>query len=69
MGSQGMKRKGRQHLPKVGTAPDNQRVYRQSQKDVINFGRNRESGNGARILFVAIAVVAALVLLGFIFLT
>jgi hypothetical protein len=66
MGSQGMKRKGRQHLPKVGTRPENERVFHESQQDIVNFGRHPRRGGSAWIIYVAIAVVAVLALLGFI---
>jgi hypothetical protein len=39
MGSSGMKRKGRQHLPKVGTPQERHYAVQHEQRDVVgNFG-------------------------------
>jgi hypothetical protein len=65
MGSQGMKRKGRKHLPKAGTRPDEDYVLKRSREDVVNFGRHRAFGSGGRILMVAVAVIAVLCLVAF----
>lgn len=63
-----MKRKGRKHLPKVGTRPDNERVFRQSQQDLINFGRHRKFRGGA-LVWVAVAIGALVLLISWIALT
>jgi hypothetical protein len=65
-----MERKGRKHLPKVGTKPDTERVFRQSQRDLVNFGRHRRlSKRAGAILWVGVAILAILVLVSFIVLT
>jgi hypothetical protein len=65
MGSQGMKRKGRKHLPKAGTRPDEDYVLKRSREDVVNFGRHREMGSVGRYVMVAVAVLAVVCLLAF----
>ena len=63
MGSSGMKKKGRQHLPKVGSKP--QRQYSQRhQRDAVaeNLGFNVESHSAAEK--VGVAVIAAIIVFG-----
>jgi hypothetical protein len=64
-----MKRKGRKHLPKAGTRPDEDYVLKRSRDDVVNFGRHRDLGSAGRVLFIGVAVVAVLCLLAFFALT
>lgn len=65
-----MKRKGRKHLPKAGTRPDQERVFEQSQQDVINFGLHRRLPKAtAAVVFGALAVLGVLALIGWVVLT
>lgn len=69
MGSQGMKRKGRKHLPKAGTAPDEQYVFERSREDLVHFGRHRRYRGPGKALVVALAIAAVVCLLAFFALT
>ena len=61
MGSSGLKRKGRTHLPKVGTPAEKEYALRQAERDVIgNFGIH---GRGP-IFWIAVVVIAAIAILG-----
>jgi hypothetical protein len=67
MGSSGMKRKGRQHQPKVGT-PKEQRYARHKEQQAVvgNFG----VGGKGWVFWTALVVIVAIVafsLLGWIF--
>jgi hypothetical protein len=64
-----MKRKGRKHLPKAGTRPDDDYVLERSRQDVVNFGRHREYRGPGRALLIALAVAAVVCLLAFFALT
>jgi hypothetical protein len=61
MGSSGQKRRGRTHLPKVGTPAEEAYALRQARRDVVgNFGiRSR-----GPIFWVAVVVIAAVVIVG-----
>lgn len=71
MGSSGMKKKGRQHLPKVGSKP--QREYSQRhQRDALaeNMGFDVESHSVAEKVGVAvIAVIIVAGMIAFMFMT
>lgn len=57
MGSSGMKRKNRQHLPKVGTPAERKYAIRESERDVAgNFGFR---GKGW-VFWTALVVIFAL---------
>jgi hypothetical protein len=59
MGSSGLKRKGRQHLPKVGTPAEEAYALRQAERDVVgNFGIH---GRGP-LLWIAAVVIAVVVI-------
>ena len=60
MGSSGVKRKGRKHLPKVGTPAEETYALRQAERDVAgNFGLQGRSG---AFWVVTVAVVGIAVL-------
>ncbi|HZJ25742.1 MAG TPA: hypothetical protein VFF40_01795 [Acidimicrobiia bacterium] len=62
MGSSGMKRKRRDHLPKVGTPEERAWEQRESRYDVMgNFGVHPERGGAARVAYYVVGVVAVLV--------
>lgn len=71
MGSSGMKKKGRQHLPKVGSRP--QREYSQRhQRDAVaeNLGFDVESHSAVEKVGVAVlAVIIVVGMVAFIFFT
>jgi hypothetical protein len=62
MGSSGEKRKGRKHLPKVGTGPEREFALREEELDVVgNFGLHPKNGWW---IWIGVAVVALLILAG-----
>ena len=70
MGSSGMKRKGRKHLPKVGTRPANEHELHDRREEALHpFSADpfRPRGDDSRVLaivigfVVVIAVIAVLV--------
>jgi len=70
MGSSGMKRKGRQHLPKVGTKPSNERErHAQLEEAMHPFSADpnrRGTGSGLGVIItvlVAIVVIAGVIAL------
>jgi hypothetical protein len=69
MGSQGMKRKGRKHLPKTGTHQDDEYLLERSRQDVVNFGRHRDYRGPGRALVIALAIAAVVCLVAFFALT
>ncbi len=63
MGSRGMSRKGRQHLPKVGTKPEREYAQEHERESVVdNFGLHVESHTATEI--IGAILVAVLVVLG-----
>jgi hypothetical protein len=66
MGSSGMKRKGRQHLPKAGTRPDRERVAHDREAQALHpFSSDPFRKGGGRAAVTA-AVVAVIVVIGII---
>jgi hypothetical protein len=68
VGSSGEKRKGRRHLPKVGTAPEEAWVERERREEALHpfstdLRRYRNGGAGVSASVVA-ALVALLVVVG-----
>jgi hypothetical protein len=70
MGSSGMKRKGRRHLPKVGTGPSNERLNHDRQTEALHPfsgepSRRSNAGYGIAgvlvVLLVTIGIVALIV--------
>jgi hypothetical protein len=62
MGSSGMKRKGRKHLPKVGTPAERAWEEREARRDVVgNLGIHPDRGGASRAAYYVVGVVAALV--------
>jgi hypothetical protein len=70
MGSSGMKRKGRRHLPKVGTRPANEQALHDKRAEALHpFSdepwRRRGTGYGlaaiVMVLVVAIGIIALIV--------
>jgi hypothetical protein len=62
MGSSGEKRKGRKHLPKVGTAPERKYAQKHEREAVVeNFGLHEGQATGwARILVWVLVVMVVL---------
>jgi hypothetical protein len=64
MGSSGMKRKGRKHLPKVGTPAEREWEQREARHDVVgNLGVHPERGGASRVAYYVVGLVAALVII------
>src|SRR5580765_1788228 len=62
MGSSGMKRKGRKHLPKVGTRPSNERMYRDEREEHAHpFSIEPWKRRGTASVVAAIAIVLVVV--------
>ena len=62
MGSSGEKRKGRKHLPKVGTAPERQYAQHHEREAVVeNFGIREGQATGWARIVVWVLVVAVVV--------
>ena len=58
MGKSGMKRKGRQHLPKVGTPANREYEIHERRKEALHpFSSNPDARRGPSSTVVAIAVV------------
>ena len=63
MGSSGMKRKGRTHLPKVGTRPNNERQLHERRSEALHpFSSDPSRRRGAGYGIIAIVVVAIVVI-------
>jgi len=58
MGSSGQKRKGREHLPKVGTAPE--REIRQ-EREAVEANLGIRPGGAVALVVGALIVIAAIV--------
>ena len=72
MGKSGMKRKGRQHLPKVGSPANREYELHERRKDALHpFSSNPDARRGPTSTVIAIIVIMILVItiLGFIILT
>lgn len=64
MGSSGMKRKRRKHLPKVGTPDEERWEQRESRYDVMgNFGVHPERGGAARVAYYVVGAVVVLIVI------
>jgi hypothetical protein len=66
MGNSGMKRKGRQHLPKVGSKPENNYAIRHERQAVEENLGLRPGGIPAKIvggLVILVAIVAVIALI------
>ena len=62
MGSSGQKRKGRQHLPKVGTAPERKYAQKHEREAVVeNFGIREGQATGWAKILVWVLVVLLVV--------
>jgi hypothetical protein len=61
MGSGGMKRKNRRHLPKVGTSTELRYAQHEEQREVFHTGH----GRGTNVWAVVIIAVVAVILLSF----
>lgn len=66
MGSAGEKRKGRKHLPKVGTRPENDYAIRHERQAVEENLGIRPGSTLAMILGAILMVIAAITIIGFI---
>ena len=68
MGSSGMKRKGRQHLPKVGTKPSNERERHDQLEEVLHpFSADpTRRGTGSGLGMIITVIVAIVVIAGII---
>ena len=69
MGSSGEKRKGRQHLPKVGTKTETNRLMREEHgaiADTMGIGHSGKGGRSAVFLIggilLALAVISLIIL-------
>ena len=64
MGSSGMKRKGRRHLPKVGTRPATERELHDHHERAFHplsaDPSRRHRGPGTTVIALAIAVIVAI---------
>jgi len=74
MGSSGMKRKGRQHLPKVGTRPSNEREFHERQEEALHpFSadpwKRGSGGLGAGIIAVLVVLVVTIGVIALVALT
>jgi hypothetical protein len=67
MGSGGMKRKNRSHLPKVGTATERSYAQHEEQREVFHTGHGR-GGSVWAVVIIAVVAVILLSFLGFWFL-
>jgi hypothetical protein len=70
MGSSGMKRKGRRHLPKVGTQPSDERELQDRRTQALHpFSADpwRRRGAGYGIVAVVVALVVAIGVIGLVF--
>lgn len=65
MGSGGMKRKGRNRLPKVGTATERRYAQHEEQREVFHTGHGRGSSVWAVVVIGVVVVVLASFLLFF----
>jgi len=72
MGSSGMKRKGRRHLPKVGTAPANQQALEDRRAEALHpfsdepWRRRNGVGYGiAAILMILLVMTGVIALIAF----
>lgn len=64
MGSSGMKRKGRDHLPKVGTPQEREWEQRESRYDVMgNFGVHPEREGASRVAYYVVGFVVVLIVI------
>lgn len=62
MGSSGEKRKGRKHLPKVGTAPERAYAQKHEREAVTeNFGIHEGQATGWARIMVWILIVAVVI--------
>lgn len=66
MGSAGEKRKGRKHLPKVGTAPEREYAQRHEREAVEENLGIRPGGITARVLGAVLVVVAVIAIIALI---
>ena len=57
-----------QHLPKVGTRPDNAYTARRRREDLVDFGLGRRGG-GRRAIALVLVAIALVVLVAFLVLT
>jgi hypothetical protein len=62
-----MKRKGRRHLPKVGTAAETRYAQHEGQREVLHSGHGRGTSVWA-VVVIAVVAVILLSFLGFYFL-
>lgn len=71
MGSSGMKRKGRSHLPKAGTRPANEQLLREERAHALHpFSSDpRRRGGGYGIMAAVVAVVVVIGIIALIALT
>lgn len=53
------------HLPKVGTPADDERVFAQSQRDVVDFGMSDRKRGWVNIVVVALVLAALVALVAF----
>ena len=63
MGSSGMKRKGRKHLPKAGTRPATEQLLHDERAGALHpfsAGSTRRRGTGYGIVAVVVAIVVAI---------
>jgi hypothetical protein len=59
MGSSGEKRKGRKHLPKVGTAPERRYAQHEEREAVVeNFGIHEGQASGWARILVWVLIIA-----------
>ena len=59
MGSSGEKRKGRKHLPKVGTAPERRYSQHEEREAVVeNFGIHEGQASGWARILVWVLIIA-----------
>jgi hypothetical protein len=66
MGSSGMKRKGRSHLPKVGTRPATEHELHDRRAEALNPFAGDPRRRGGTAYQVTAIIVAAVVLIGII---
>jgi hypothetical protein len=64
MGSSGMKRKGRSHLPKVGTRPANEQELRDRRAEALHPFAGDPRRRGGTAYQVTAIIVAVVVLIG-----
>jgi hypothetical protein len=64
MGSSGMKRKGRSHLPKVGTRPANEQELRDRRAEALHPFAGDPRRRGGTAYQITAIIVAVVVLIG-----